>query len=736
VRISTHFFLNFLIIIVLVLIFSSIISYHQSRRQIVASNTDLERQIEKSIRNNIETVSASYKMLGKVYDDELRPILAEMQSEYREKGKIEKIDLAGIKKSVERQVDLYVLNMEGVIIATTYKTDLGLDLSGIEGFFEKLRERFRGSDFVSDAVTPEVRTGKLRKYAYLLSHDRKYIFEVGLHSQEFDRYLEYLSYSKFANLIFDSSKYVKSIEIYRASDELSAITLYGKPDAVVEEEARRTVRRMFIEKTEQVLKSEADRKIKYLFLDLREEDIPTNLSKVVRISYDISLMKQKLNGILSFHIVFSLLIILVSVVSIYYLSKTLTKPIVQVTENVDSVARGNLGRDAGANIRPNHIDEIDTLVGSIEKMVDSLQEKITQLSEQKRELEASEQRVRESENHIRSLFEAAKGVAFVKAECRDEELPITEFSPGAERLFKYAREEILGRSIGELHTPEDAAKHPELLLELQENRRELSEETSLVRSTGETFPALLTIYPVIDDDGVMVELIEVAIDITARKHTEVELQKLLEERTVLLKEIHHRVKNNLATINAILNLQKDSLSQKNVMESLEEAKNRIRAIAIVHEQFYKSDNYKEIDIKTYIENIFAQLARSHGSYGTELNVDFEIEDIRIEIDRAVPYGLILNELLSNEYKHAFAEGEEGLIRVELYEREGSYRLILCDNGLGLPPDFEELRSSSMGLQIVDSLVSQIKGSITYLSKNFPDSPTDYSTEIRLEFPHG
>jgi two-component sensor histidine kinase len=128
---------------------------------------------------------------------------------------------------------------------------------------------------------------------------------------------------------------------------------------------------------------------------------------------------------------------------------------------------------------------------------------------------------------------------------------------------------------------------------------------------------------------------------------------------------------------------------------------------------------------------------NHGSGGTSLNVEYEIEieDMRIDIERAIPYGLILNELLSNEYKHAFTEGEGGFVRVELSDREGAYQLTLCDDGIGLPPDFDEIRRSSMGLQIVDSLVSQLDGHITYLSKNFPGSPTDCSTEIRLVFPH-
>lgn len=198
------------------------------------------------------------------------------------------------------------------------------------------------------------------------------------------------------------------------------------------------------------------------------------------------------------------------------------------------------------------------------------------------------------------------------------------------------------------------------------------------------------------------------LEIEERQQVQTQLAASLDEKEVLLKEVHHRVKNNLQVISSMLNLQSSTVSNEAALGVFQDSQNRVRSMALIHEKLYQSGSLAQIDFCDYVTNLVDYFQRSYQSPGIRIKVDDD--PIYLGIDTAVPCGLILNELVSNALKHAFPKGQTGNIVVELgYYQEREISLRVSDNGIGLPPDLDYSQTTSLGLQLVNSLVAQING---------------------------
>jgi two-component sensor histidine kinase len=203
---------------------------------------------------------------------------------------------------------------------------------------------------------------------------------------------------------------------------------------------------------------------------------------------------------------------------------------------------------------------------------------------------------------------------------------------------------------------------------------------------------------------------QLTFELVERKRAEEKIQISLREKDVLLKEIHHRVKNNLQVISSMLNLQSGYLDDEAVLTMLQDSKNRVRSMALIHEKLYQSDNLALVDFSDYIENLATYLVRFYNNGHVHLKID--AEPVYLGIDTAVPCGLILNELISNSLKHAFPNGHAGQITVSLRKAaDNQVNLIIADDGVGLPRDLEIFSSPSLGLQLVHALVGQLDGDL-------------------------
>ncbi len=208
--------------------------------------------------------------------------------------------------------------------------------------------------------------------------------------------------------------------------------------------------------------------------------------------------------------------------------------------------------------------------------------------------------------------------------------------------------------------------------------------------------------------------------IVEKRLAEKKIHQSLQEKEFLLKEIHHRVKNNLQVISSLLRLQSMHVEDQMALKLFQESQNRVQSMALVHEKLYRSDNFSEIDFADYVKSLTKSLYRAYQTNPNQITLNIDVEHTAIGIDIAVPCGLVINELVSNALKHAFPKewAQKAEITIELHPKEDKMiELIVKDTGIGLPDDFNLETASSLGLHLIHILiVDQLKGSIILKSK--------------------
>ncbi len=229
-------------------------------------------------------------------------------------------------------------------------------------------------------------------------------------------------------------------------------------------------------------------------------------------------------------------------------------------------------------------------------------------------------------------------------------------------------------------------------------------------------------YRWIYDRGVMhgkyqgepTQVIGVMRDITQRKQAEEKLRASLSEKEVLLKEIHHRVKNNLYVISSLLNIQSTYVEDPAVIEFFQDSKNRIQTMAMIHEQLYQSDDLAQIDFKEYLHRLVNNLLSSYNPDPDRIKAIIDVESLHLDLEIAIPCGLLINELVTNAFKHAFATKNSGKLKISLHQDETQkIHLIVEDNGKGMPENINLEEADSLGLRLVRILTEQLDGELTF-----------------------
>jgi two-component sensor histidine kinase len=206
-------------------------------------------------------------------------------------------------------------------------------------------------------------------------------------------------------------------------------------------------------------------------------------------------------------------------------------------------------------------------------------------------------------------------------------------------------------------------------------------------------------------------------DITSRKAMETQIESSLQEKEYLLKEIHHRVKNNLQVISSLLSMQARKATDPKVKETLTESQNRVRSIALVHEKLYQSRNLDRIEYGDYLSKVVTHLFESFNVNPAQIKWRVNAKDVDVSIDQAVPCSLILNEMITNSIKYAFPEGRRGEISISFALEGDRYILDYRDNGVGVPAGSVLERSGSLGMQLIQGLTRQLDGTVTIDTTN-------------------
>jgi two-component sensor histidine kinase len=238
-------------------------------------------------------------------------------------------------------------------------------------------------------------------------------------------------------------------------------------------------------------------------------------------------------------------------------------------------------------------------------------------------------------------------------------------------------------------------------------------ETQLIDKFGELVWREIYLNPILDNNGKVIEVSGIGHDITEKKLAEEKIKQSLDEKEVLLKEVHHRVKNNLQVISSILNLQSSYVKDQGTLNILKESQNRIKSMAFIHESLYQTKDFSSINFSEYVVNLANNLMHSYSNFENEIKLNLDIQNVFLNLDLAIPCGLIINEIVSNALKYAFVEkSQDGEISLTMKSDGKNLSLQIGDNGIGLPKEIDYRNTESLGLQLVVTLTDQLNGEIT------------------------
>jgi PAS domain S-box-containing protein len=303
---------------------------------------------------------------------------------------------------------------------------------------------------------------------------------------------------------------------------------------------------------------------------------------------------------------------------------------------------------------------------------------------------------------------------------------IESWNAGAERVFGYSSAEVLGQAALMLFPPERRAEEVVLLDRVARGLPVRPFETVRVRKDGTTLDVSLAVSPIRDAHGAIVGVSTIARDISASKRAERLLQESLAEKVVMLKEIHHRVKNNLQVVSSILRLHEKHVTDPAARAVFEASQGRVRSIALLHEKLYQSRDLGSVGMAAYARDLATTLLRTRGDIVARVSVQVDDKGVYLPVNLAAPCGLIVNELLTNAFNHAFV-GHTGpaVVRIAVSQRDDMIELTVADNGVGLPPGFDISRLNSLGMFLARTLAEQLRGTLEIV--------TDHGTRCTLRF---
>ncbi len=369
----------------------------------------------------------------------------------------------------------------------------------------------------------------------------------------------------------------------------------------------------------------------------------------------------------------------------FYSSRSISRPVNQLKNATREIGKGKL--DTRIDIRSS--DEIGELAAGFNKMTADLRQ--------------SQVEILAAKNFVDNIINSMTDLLIVT----NVDGNITRTNSAATTLLGYETNALVGKPL-ETILKTKGTTHGGDLRALESVG---SVESRCKRADDGEIPVLFSasiIRDLQDDD---LGFVCIAQDITDLKEVENELRTSLNEKEVLLKEIHHRVKNNLQVISSLLNLQARHLKDPEAQIVFRESQDRVKSMALIHETLYQSKDFSKIKFDEYIQKLIAYISRSYKVTPQSVKIDHAIGDIALDIDSAVPCGLLINELVSNALKHAFPEGRKGKVTVVLDCIENDYRLIVSDDGVGFAAKTEIGKSNSLGLKLVASLTDQLGGQL-------------------------
>lgn len=348
-----------------------------------------------------------------------------------------------------------------------------------------------------------------------------------------------------------------------------------------------------------------------------------------------------------------------------------------------------------------------------------LQKKVSELQEKNSELEQELQHYKQTFN---ALLDAIPDMVYLK----DKNLRNLIVNKAFSDYIGKKKEEIIGKKDEELLDSSLAEQCRKSDEEVIKKRALVSVDEKSGDDAGKALYFNTLKSPIFDKEGNIKGLVGISRDLTVIKTKEDQIKKSLKEKEVLLKEIHHRVKNNMQIISSLLNLQAKNINEENIQQIFNQCRSRIKVMSLVHDKLYRSSSLGKINFSNYVETLITHLMSINDAPERNIKLHLNLDEIYLDINTSIPLGLITNELVSNSLKHAFpaqslfnnANKEPKQVSISIKKKKNkNVELAVKDNGIGLPKNFEEKPKNSLGINLVMDLVKQIKGKIKIDSSN-------------------
>lgn len=380
--------------------------------------------------------------------------------------------------------------------------------------------------------------------------------------------------------------------------------------------------------------------------------------------------------------------LLLSVGLAFYLYRSIATPLQRLSNTAKQIGKGNLDE----RIEINSKDEIGALAGEFNRMAENLS-KITF-----------------SKDYVENIFDSMADTLVVT----DAQYCIKRVNMATQNMLGYDEEELLGQSLQILFENNTL---PRELSETEKDQELENCETAYQTREGELIPVNFSKAVMYNAAGNVKGLVCLASDITDRKEAERQIKKSLKEKEILLAEIHHRVKNNLAVISGMLQMQIWETSSKAAETALRDSQLRVQSIALVHEKLYQSENLSYIEFDKYLHDLLQAISGTFMADDENIFIETKLDAIALNINQAIPCSLLINELVVNAYKHAFNPQKGGTIFINMGENDGIVNISVWDDGNGFPENYEDSSSESLGMSIVKTLVTQLNAEIDIYNSN-------------------
>lgn len=369
--------------------------------------------------------------------------------------------------------------------------------------------------------------------------------------------------------------------------------------------------------------------------------------------------------------------VLIAIFLAVYIYRSIANPISKVSRTAKKLGDGKL--DERIKVKSN--DEIGELANAFNSMAANLQKKTV------------------SKAYLDNIIESIQEALFVV----DNDGILLFANSSAAKMVGYEMDELIKRPLNQIY---DLEEMEDIYNKNKEKNR--SFEFSLIHKNSKKIPVLFSESELTDNQGNQVGTVSVASDISERKQQEKEIRTSLKEKEVMLAEIHHRVKNNLALISGLLQLQSFSVDNKEVLKALSDSQTRIQSIALVHEMLYESESLAYIKYDKYVNDLLQAINSMHINIDKNILLSTNVEPISMTINQAIPCSLLLNELVVNAYKHAFAGKKNGKINIDLELSGENIVMTVSDNGTGF--EISKFNNSdTLGVKLIKTLTNQLNG---------------------------